>query len=360
MAAACALALVTAAACSSNSAPAQPSVSVGTPAPQQPANSAQIAYASQPVTLTVQNAAITSGTGATTYVFEVATDSAFGSKVQTKDNVAEGANGQTSVKLDTLANGGDYYWHSRATNGGVAGQFGAVYKFTLGSAVTLSAPVPLAPLTGAQTNPRPALRVTNSTHQGQAGPVSYKFEIARDAGFSSIVASGTNSEGTVETDFTPAADLPLGSLYWRATATDLANNVSSTPSTAHNFTVIAYSQAERVAVQLGVALWPGVQPPGAVGQAVMGDNWTIQTLHHLPTNTFFQSPTVEDLRIFDLLDRGFDPDGAIAWMNSHGYFTVAQWYPPPEKAVIGLPYTYIAARNKVTVNGTWDIVLKAE
>jgi hypothetical protein len=83
-------------------------------------------------------------------------------------------------------------------------------------------------------------------------------------------------------------------------------------------------------------------------------------LYHVPTATFFQSPTVEMLRFFDLFDRGFDPDSAIAWMNGHGYPTTAQWYPPPEKAVLGLQFTYLAARNKVLDHGTWDIVLKTE
>ena len=66
----------------------------------------------------------------------------------------------------------------------------------------------------------------------------------------------------------------------------------------------------------------------------MGDNWQVQTLHYLPGNVFFPSPDAEMIRIFDLLDRGFDPDGAAAWMNSNGYPTQALWYPPPEKAVI--------------------------
>ena len=88
-----------------------------------------------------------------------------------------------------------------------------------------------------------------------------------------------------------------------------------------------------MAQQLGVALWPGITPPGTTGQATMGSNWQIQTLHYLPTNVFFQSPDLEMLRIFDLLDRGFDPEGAAAWMNGNGYPTAAVWYPPPEKAV---------------------------
>ena len=115
-----------------------------------------------------------------------------------------------------------------------------------------------------------------------------------------------------------------------------------------------------MANQLNVVLWPGTQPPGAVGHATMGDNWQVQTLHYLPGNVFFQSPDVEMLRIFDLLDRGLDPDGAIGWMKTNGYPTAALWYPPPEKAVIGLQYVYIASRNKVFVNGTWEIVLRVE
>jgi hypothetical protein len=83
-------------------------------------------------------------------------------------------------------------------------------------------------------------------------------------------------------------------------------------------------------------------------------------LYHVPTATFFQSPTVEMLRFFDLFDRGFDPDSAIAWMNGNGYPTAAQWYPPPEKAVLGLQFVYLAARYKAVDHGTWDLVLKTE
>ena len=101
-------------------------------------------------------------------------------------------------------------------------------------------------------------------------------------------------------------------------------------------------------------------PPGATGHAVLGDNWQVQILHHIPTNTFFASPTIEMIRFFDLFDRGFQPDPAIDWLNTHGYPTIAQWYPPPEKAVLGLQFVYLAARNKITVNGTWDLVLKTE
>jgi hypothetical protein len=113
-------------------------------------------------------------------------------------------------------------------------------------------------------------------------------------------------------------------------------------------------------------LWPGIQPPGSVGHATMGETgpfgvgWDVTTLHYAPGNVTFQSPDAESLRLFDLLDRGLDPDAAIGWMVTHGYPTNAVWYPPPEKAVIGLHFVYLASRGKVVVNSTWDVVLRVE
>ena len=71
--------------------------SVATPKILQPSNGAQVRNADRPLLLVVQNAVVTK-TGATTYTFEVSTDSAFSTKVQTKDNVAEGTGGQTGSR----------------------------------------------------------------------------------------------------------------------------------------------------------------------------------------------------------------------------------------------------------------------
>src|SRR3954469_2554073 len=104
-----------AAGCSdSPSSPSGASASGTIPLAARPAANATVRFGDQPITLMVQNAAVTSG--GTVYTFEVATDSAFAAKVQTKDNVAEGTNGQTSVRLDALTGGRDYYWHARATS----------------------------------------------------------------------------------------------------------------------------------------------------------------------------------------------------------------------------------------------------
>ena len=349
-------AVLTAAACSKSN-PASPSsadggltASVVSPRLMAPANNLAIANAAQPITLVVQNAVVTKSGGAT-YTFEVATDANFTSKVQTKDGVAEGSGGQTSVKLDALPAGKDYYWHARATGGGTTGTFGAAYKFTVGPAIVVNAPVPLAPLNGAQTQARPTLRVTNATRVATTGAITYTFEISTTPTFASTLTSGSSPEGAGETDFVPAVDLPTtGTLYWRATAVDAADGVSSAPSVVESFTASVPSQAAIVAAKLGVTLWPGAQPPGATGHATMGTDWTVEPLVSFD-GVSFMNPPLDELQIFDLLDRGFSPADAIAWMHGNGYATVGVWY--PDVSVIAFPFEYIAF-----INGQWDIVIR--
>src|SRR4030095_4907109 len=133
--AAAVIAAAVATACSDNN-PSSPSGGSGgtasgaAPGRITPSATAAVRFGDQPLTLTVQNAALTTTAGAV-YTFEVATDSQFSSKVQTKDNVAEGTNGQTSVRLDPLPGGRDYFWHARATGGGTSGPFSPAYKFTM-------------------------------------------------------------------------------------------------------------------------------------------------------------------------------------------------------------------------------------
>src|SRR5207247_1019127 len=166
--------------------------SIAAPRPLTPANNAQIRNIDQPVTIVAQNA-ITTASSAPTYTFEVASDAAFASRVQTWNNVAQGSGGQTSVKLDQLAAARDYWWHARATGGGTTGVFGPAYQFTIGPAITISAPVPISPLTGARTTQRPPLRVANAARTGPVGAITYRFEISTSPAFTPIAVSATNS-----------------------------------------------------------------------------------------------------------------------------------------------------------------------
>ena len=108
--------------------------------------------------------------------------------------------------------------------------------------------------------------------------------------------------------------------------------------------------AVTIAAQEGVVLWPGVQPPGTNGHAVLGNNWNVQSLQSF-TGVTFLSPELEQIRIFDLLDRGMDPQSAINWMQANGYSTVAAWYASVQ--VIGFDFEYMAL-----INGRWDLVVK--
>jgi hypothetical protein len=324
----------------SASAPAGASVlataSIGAPRPVSPANGAQVKNADQPITLVAQNALITIG-GAGSYTFEVATDPAFGTKVQVKDGIAEGS-GQTLVKLDPLAAATDYYWHVRATGGGTTGVFGPAFKFTIGPLIAISPPAPLSPSNGAQTSGQPTLTVVNATRSGPTGNIVYRFDLSTSLLFATVALSGTVGEGPTQTSFTPPTSLTINATYyWRAVAIDAASGTSSAPSTVQSFTT-------------SNPLWPGAQPPGTNGHAIQGDGWGQTTIVSF-TGVTFTSPTLEDQRIFDLLDRGLDPDSALAWMNGNGYPVSAVYYSSVD--AIGFMYQYMAR-----IGGAWALVTR--
>ena len=327
-----------------SSGPLAPTTVTG-PVPVVPANGSQVAFASQPITLVAQNATVSSGTP--TYTFEVSTDSGFANKVQVKSGVAQGSNGTTSVQLDSsLSANQSYYWHVRIQNGTVTSAFSGANQFAVGSSISINPPTAVSPVNGASTAGWPTFTVTNAT-RAVAAAIVYRFEISASSSFSPILLTGTVSETPGQTSYTPLGQPPPSqALFWRATAIDQADAVSSQPSTPQSFTPVNTPQSD-LAAQLGIPLWPGVPPPGTNGHAVLGDNWNVQTVS---TNGMaYLSPTADELRIFDLLDRGFDPDGAINWLKANGYSTQAAWY--PSIGVIGFPLSYMAY-----IGGRWDLV----
>jgi hypothetical protein len=322
--------------CGGGGDPLQPSNSIGLPQLTQPQDGAQVGNAAQPVTLVVQNATVT-GSSVLTYTFEVATDSAFTAKVQSRTAVTQGS-GQTSLTLDSLAPGRDYYWHARAQTASATGAFSGAFRFTIGSAVTINAPAVVSPANAALTPVRPTFTVSNATRQGPTGAMTYEFDISTTSSFSSILVKGTVPEGQSQTTFTPSADLPSNSaLFWRAFAIDGASGVQGTPTAALSFTT-------------GTPLFSGIQPPGTSGHAVLGKGWETRTLVSWD-GFLFTSPSLDQRQLFDLMDRGMSPQAAIDWMQANGYPTVAAYYPSVE--AIGFPYSYMAL-----VNGQWEIVIR--
>jgi hypothetical protein len=328
---------------------------VAAPVPLLPTNLAQINNASQPVTLVVANA-VTTVAGTLPYTFEVAIDAAFANTVFTS-NVAQGANGQTSAQAGILNAGSTYYWHARA---GATGLFSSAFTFTVGAAVVISAPTAISPPNGSTANGWPTLTVTDAAHSGPVGPLLYRFDISPNGNFTTILLTGTVPETPGQTNFnlptnTPAPAQPA--LFWRATAVDTVTLVSSAASAVQSFTYSSTpSAAAMLAAQEGLVLWPGTQPPGTTGHAILGDGWSVHTVRSF-NGVSFLSPPLGELQIFDLLDRGMDPQSAINWLSSNGYPTEAAFYACPggdcSHPVIGFSYEYLGL-----INGGWSVIIK--
>jgi hypothetical protein len=353
-----AIALCAASACSSPTKPAG-STTVTAATAVAPANGAQIANAAQPLTLVVANAVVTGGNTAVTYTFEVGTDAAFAVKIATKD-VPE-TPGQTSVKLDPLPAGRDYFWHVRTTSAGTVGAFTSPLTFTIGPAVSVFAPSAVSPANGTTVQSfRPTFVVTNASRTGPVTSISYRFEVSTSATFSAIAASGTVAEGTNgQTSFTPSSDLSTSVTYfWHAQAVDDGSGVASAFSGAQSVTTSTPTRQSQLAAAQGLALWPGAQPPGTTGKARMGDNWDLQTAVAGPggplSGTVFKSPRLPLLRMFDLIDRGMDPQAGIEWMSANGYPREGFWV--PAIFVIGFDFEYLSLNP---LNNSWDLIIRS-
>ncbi|MDE3153499.1 MAG: hypothetical protein KGN76_00230 [Acidobacteriota bacterium] len=199
-----------------------PGVSITAPKVVSPSSGAEIAVSDQPITLKVQNAT-TNGVRPLYYSFDVASDSAFSHVVFSTGNVKPGTGGDTSVTLsDTLGAEQTYYWRAQALDGANTGPYMASTSFTVYTPVVINAPTPVSPTGGTTvTSTTPALVVTNATHTGPAGALTYTFQIAQDQAFSTGLVSGTVAEGTSQTQFTPASALAYSTtFYWRARAAD--------------------------------------------------------------------------------------------------------------------------------------------
>jgi hypothetical protein len=344
--------------------PAQPSsaVSLVAPVSVSPNDGSTVAFISQPVKLVVTNSTSASAVRPT-YTFEVASDAAFAAKVQTKTGVVEGINGQTTAALDPLPASTRYFWHARADSGGTTGSFGATLQFSVGGAVSLSAPAPISPANGASILQSPTLTVANATKTGLAGSLTYTFEVSDSTAFSSLAATGTVAEGGgLQTSYVVSPPLAVGkTYYWRATAADAANGVSSFPSAVQSFNTIV-SQAAQIAAQEGQQLWNATQPPGVNGHTTLGTGWDVRTKVPFGGGTPYVSPQLEALRLIDLVDRGMAPGDAIVWMQQNNYPTIAVYYSGVE--VFGIYDQYLADIDPVTqrpsTNGVWNLVDRAE
>jgi len=212
-------------------------VTLTSPTLLTPTVNQQFKFTDQPITLTVKNA-VTTGKTPLTYLFEVATDAAFASKVYSKDGVAEGS-GQTSLKIDTLPGplAKSYFWHARVTSGGLAGPFASGRGFGVGPAVTLADPVLAAPASGSTVSGQPSLSVNNVTKTGPAGQILYRFEVSTASSFASLTSVATVAEQAGGTTTTNLSGLGNGNYFWRVQASDPSNAITTAYSGVASFTV---------------------------------------------------------------------------------------------------------------------------
>jgi hypothetical protein len=277
-------------------------ITLTTPQLSSPNEGASFKFVEQPVSLVVKNA-VTTGSTALTYTFEVATDVAFASKAFTKEGVAQGS-GNTSLTLDKLAADKNYFWRARASSGSVAGPFTKARSFKVGPEVILQAPVLGDPPTNSTVDEQPTLNVNRVSRTGPADQIFYRFELSDTSGFGSVVYSVTVPERS-DLPYTPhrvTRVLDETTYFWRVQATDPANAVNSPFSSVAQFKVAKGIDLRTVHIVLGprniadwertatisdaywipdqlcifhnrLGIWPGVPFFGDAGTLVEGNQW---------------------------------------------------------------------------------------
>jgi hypothetical protein len=231
---------------------------VTTPLPVTPTANQQVKYSEQPITLTVKNAVAT-GNAALTYSFEVASDAAFATKVYTKEGVPAG-NGQTAQRIDTLAGERTYYWRAHVVSGSTVGPNSAVRSFAVGPQVVVQPPSPISPAQGGSASGNPTLTVNNAARTGPAGTIFYRFEVATNSSFQTLVFANTIAEQGGQTSIVVpvAANTPAGIYFWRVQATDPSNAVTSAYSTVFSFNYQPFDMRQATIVDSppDLGFWP--------------------------------------------------------------------------------------------------------
>jgi hypothetical protein len=197
-------------------------VNISAPTLMEPRANVAVREPDQPIKLLVENAN-SNGQRKLFYLFEVASDAEFKTKVVAIDNVPPGDGGRTQLTLpDRLAANRKYYWRSRAADGANSGPFAGPFAFSVVPPTVINAPAPIDPINDARTpNRRPGLTVRNVQHSGPVGSLVYTFEVARDVPFTDVVSRVNIAEGGGQTAALVAADLEADRrFYWRARAGD--------------------------------------------------------------------------------------------------------------------------------------------
>jgi hypothetical protein len=231
-----------------------PGVEITAPKPLEPGVGWTVESEKQPVTLLIENASST-GVRPLNYLVEVALDSGFGNKVFSRDGIAPGDGGRTSVRLpEALPADRTYYWRARAQDGANTGPYSSAVSFVVLTPITLKEPGPVAPAPNSRISGRsPSFAFSNIARSGPVGSIYYTIQISLDEAFSRIVAQIEVGEQGGETRATFNGDLDYDTYYyWRVRAWESSKSIVGPWSTT-----LAFLTALRPATPP-----PGPTPPG--------------------------------------------------------------------------------------------------
>jgi len=199
-----------------------PGVNISAPKMLEPGANARIAVDKQPVTLLIENAS-TTGVRPLSYAFDVAIDAIFNNKVFSRDGIAAGDGGRTSLRLpDSLAPGRTYFWRARAEDGANSGPYAAAAGFEVFTPIVIESPTPVSPAPNATVDGlRPKFIVANARRSGPVGSIAYLIEVTDSDTFSNKIATWSTGEQTNQTVLELPADLAYSKVYyWHVRAYD--------------------------------------------------------------------------------------------------------------------------------------------
>ena len=197
-----------------------PGVEITPPRLLEPAQGFRFKEAQQPIRLLIENSSST-GVRPLTYVFEVATDTTFETRVFARGGVPPGDGGRTSVQIDKLDLGRTYFWRARAEDGANWSSY-AASQFEVLPRAQLAPPAAVYPINNERVDtPRPLFRVRNADRNAAIGTVRYEFQLSTSPAFVGLLTSLDVAETPGETRFAIAIDLANDlPHFWRVRASD--------------------------------------------------------------------------------------------------------------------------------------------
>src|SRR5262245_13125809 len=201
-----------------------PGVDISAPRMLEPQAGQRISIDRQPITLLIENSS-SNGVRPLTYSFEIATDAAFNTRVFTREGIAPGEGGRTSLRLpDPLASERTYFWRVKALDGANESAWANVSRFDIFTPIVIEPPGLVSPGINVTLNTlRPRFAWNNAARSGPVGAITYLVEIADSDAFTNRIAQWSVPEQPTQT----SSDIPLELqynrvYYWHVRAYDPA------------------------------------------------------------------------------------------------------------------------------------------